>query len=460
MKDIICPNCGTTFQVDECVYSAILQQVRSKEFEQEIARRVKELDSQYEAKQEVIKTKTEQTYDKKISDKELELTNLKNEVSRLKEIIDGYDESKKSEIDRKVLEKEKEYLEQLGKREKKISELEAKIVTDENEHKISILKERSDIANEMQEKDKKIIELKSELKAGELAAQNRENQLKEAHELQLRDRQAEIERLKDFKLRMSTKMVGETLEQHCSYLFEEAQSNGLYPDAVFTKDNVVIEGTKGDFIFRDFIDGEEYVSIMFEMKNEMDATVSKHRNEDFLDKLDKDRNRKNCQYAILVSMLELDNPAYENGIVDKSHRFPKMLVIRPQFFMQIIRIISERAKEAYRDRRALAQQLEEAQTASRDFTKFDEKLNSFREKIAKNVGDAHKKYLAATQGIDKAIEALEKQIKALRDIKDNFEKSENHLAKATEFVDENLTIKKLTYGNPTIKRLIEEASQE
>lgn len=460
MKEIICPNCGTTFQVDESVYSAILQQVRSKEFEQELSRRVKELENQFVAKEEVVRTKTEQTYDKMISDKNMELSKLQNEVDRLNGIIGGFEETKKSELDRLEFKKEKEFLEALGKKDKKISELENKIVTDENAHKVSILEVRNNVANEIQEKEKRIIELKSELKAGELAAQNRENQLKEAHELQLRDRQAEIERLKDFKLRMSTKMVGETLEQHCSYLFEEAQSQGLYPDAIFTKDNVVIEGAKGDFIFRDFIDGQEYVSIMFEMKNEMDATASKHRNEDFLDKLDKDRHRKNCQYAILVSMLELDNPAYEAGIVDKSHRFPKMLVIRPQFFMQIIRIISERAKEAFRDRRALARQLEEAQTASRDFTKFDEKLNSFKEKIAKNVSDAHKKYVAATQGIDKAIEALEKQIKALRDIKENFEKSENHLAKATEFVDENLTIKKLTYGNPTIKRLIEEASQE
>lgn len=175
------------------------------------------------------------------------------------------------------------------------------------------------------EKDKKIVELQAELKAGELANEARFTQLREQHSIQLRDKQDEIDRLKDFRLRQSTKMVGENLEQHCSILFEQARSMGLYPDAFFEKDNMAVEHTKGDFIFRDYVNGEEYVSVMFEMKNEMDTTATKHRNDDFLDKLDKDRCKKKCEYAVLVSMLEQESELYNAGIVDKSFRYPKMI---------------------------------------------------------------------------------------------------------------------------------------
>ncbi|MDE5656435.1 MAG: DUF2130 domain-containing protein, partial [Muribaculaceae bacterium] len=265
---------------------------------------------------------------------------------------------------------------------------------------------------------------------------------------------------RDCKLRLSTKMVGETLSQHCSVQFAQAQSMGLYPDASFDKDNTAVEHSKGDFIFRDYIDGVEYVSVMFEMKNEMDLTATKHRNDDFLEKLDKDRRLKGCEYAVLVSMLEQGNDLYDAGIVDKSHRYPKMIVIRPQFFLPVLRLISEGARKGFQERHALQKELEAARTQSMDFARFEEKLNRFRTQFSNNVAAAHKKFVAATEGIDKTIEALEKQIKALRDIKANFEASEQKLLKANEIADEDLTVKKLTYGNPTIRKMIQDAAAE
>ena len=218
-----------------------------------------------------------------------------------------------------------------------------------------------------------------------------------------------------------------------------------------------MERSKGDFIFRDFADGTEYVSVMFEMKNEMDATASKHRNDDFLDKLDKDRRRKGCEYAVLVSMLEQGNELYDTGIVDKSHVFPKMLVIRPQFFLPVLRLITQTARNGFGERLALMRELDAARSQSMDFARFEEKINKFKTDFNRNITAAHSKFVAATEGIDKTIEALELQIKKLREIKANFEASEQRLLKADELAEERLTVKKLTYGNPAIRRLIDAA---
>ena len=345
----------------------------------------------------------------------------------------------------------------LSEKDKRIAELESKIASKDNEHRIAILEERTAGDSKIQRKEQEIVKLQAELKSEKLAAENRENQLRDQHKLQLKDKQDEIDRLKDFKMRLSTKMVGETLEQHCSTQFAQAQSMGLYPDAYFGKDNAVVEHSKGDFIFRDYVDGEEYVSIMFEMKNEVDTTATKHKNDDFLEKLDRDRNLKGCEYAVLVSMLEQGNELYDTGIVDKSYFRPKMIVIRPQFFLPVLRLITEAAKKGFKDRYALQKELAEARSQSMDFAKFEEKINKFRTSFNNNVTAAHKKFVAATEGIDKTIEALEKQIKALRDIKANFEASEQKLLKANELADEDLTVKKLTYGNPNIRKMIEDA---
>lgn len=458
MKDITCPKCGTVFQVDESDYAAIVSQVRGKEFEKELDRRLEELKDQFKSKEEAVRLKAEKNLETRISEKDLELTRLQNEITRLSGVISGYEATKKSEMAELEGRKDKEIFNTVSQKDKIISDLKSQIANKDNEHKVAILEERNAGKEELQTKEQEIIKLKSELKSEILAAENRENQLREQHKLQLQDKQGEIDRLKDFKMRLSTKMIGETLEQHCSMQFEQAQSLGLYPDAYFAKDNTAIEHTKGDFIFRDFINGVEYVSVMFEMKNEMDETATKHKNDDFLEKLDKDRQRKGCEYAVLVSMLEQGNQLYDAGIVDKSHRYPKMIVIRPQFFLPVLRLITEGSKKGFNERYELQRQLDSARSQSMDFAKFEEKINRFRTTFSNNVIAAQKKFLAATDGIDKTIEALEKQIKALKDIKANFEASEKRLLKANEMAEEDLTVKKLTHGAPAIRKMIEEAS--
>ena len=453
MKDIKCPKCGTVFQVDESDYAAILAQVRNEELD----RRVEELREQFRVKEQSVKLAAEKTFEGKLSQKDQEVSRLQNEITRLTGVISGYEATKKSELSELENKKTKELFDAVNEKDRLISRLEAEIANKDNEHRVAILKERSNGSVEIQKKQQEIVKLQADIESGRLAAENRENQLREQHKLQLQDKQDEIDRLKDFKMRLSTKMVGETLEQHCSIQFAQAQSMGLYPDATFEKDNTAVEHSKGDFIFRDYIDGVECVSVMFEMKNEMDSTSAKHRNDDFLDKLDKDRQRKNCEYAVLVSMLEQGNELYDAGIVDKSHRYPKMIVIRPQFFLPVLRLISEGARRGFVERNALQKELNAARSQSMDFAKFEDKLNRFRTSFNNNITAAHKKFVAATEGIDKTIDALERQIKALRDIKANFEASEQRLLKANELADEDLTVKKLTYGNPTIRKMIDEA---
>lgn len=460
MKDITCPKCGTVFQVDESHYAEILSQVRTKEFDNELSRREKELKKQFEMQKESLRLSTEKEFEQQLARKEIEIGELTTKITRLDGVIAGSEANLKSKLSELETRKQEEFYKAIEKKKDEITELEKQLRNKDSEHKLALLEERNRGNEVLQNKENEIVRLRSELDSNRLAAENRESQLREQYKMQLDDKQAEIERLKDFKMRLSTKMVGETLEQHCANLFANAQSLGLYPDALFIKDNTVMDHSKGDFIFRDYIDETEYVSVMFEMKNEMDTTATKHRNDDFLDKLDKDRRKKGCEYAVLVSMLEQDSELYNSGIVDKSYRYPKMLVIRPQFFLPVLRLITEGSRKGFAEREALRRELEAARSHSLDFAKFEDKINRFRTSFNNNVMAAHKKFTAATEGIDKTIEALEKQIKALRDIKANFEASEQKLLKANEIADENLTVKKLTHGNPNIRRLIEEAADE
>lgn len=460
MKDITCPKCGTVFQVDESDYAAIVAQVRSTVFNEELDRRAAELREQLAAKEEASRARTEKAFESRMADKELELGKLRTELTRLEGIIAGSDATRRSELAALETRKDREHFDDLRDRERRIAELEQAVAGKDSELRVAVMEARNAGEAAVQRKQEEIVRLQADLRAQHLAAENRENQLREQHALQLRDRQAEIDRLKDFKMRLSTKMVGETLEQHCSTLFAQAQSMGSFPYATFEKDNTAVEHSKGDFIFRDFADGAEYVSVMFEMKNEMDATASKHRNDDFLDKLDKDRRRKGCEYAVLVSMLEQGNELYDTGIVDKSHVFPKMLVIRPQFFLPVLRLITQTARNGFGERLALMRELDAARSQSMDFARFEEKINKFKTDFNRNITAAHSKFVAATEGIDKAIEALELQIKKLREIKANFEASEQRLLKADELAEERLTVKKLTHGNPAIRRLIDDAAKE
>lgn len=459
MKDIICPNCHKQFQVDESTYASIVAQVRGKEFKEEVERRLAEARDQQAVREQSLKMKAEKELETCVGAKDREISSLRTEIAQLKGVIESFDAKKQSEISMLEVKKAKEMFDAVAERERKIAELEKAVSNKDNEYRLKI----NDIENAGRESVRKVenrvLELQSELNTAKLTATNREAQLREQHKLQLEDKQAEIDRLRDFKMKLSTKMVGETLEQHCSILFAQSQSLGMFSEARFEKDNIAVDGTKGDFVFRDYIDGREYISIMFEMKNEADTTATKHRNEDFFDKLDKDRHKKNCEYAVLVSMLEQGNELYDTGIVDVGFRYPKMLVIRPQFFLTVIRLLTEASRKGFQEKAALLDELKQARDRSLDFTKFEDKINAFRTAFNRNVVAAHKKFEAATEGIDKTIQALEQQIKSLRAIKANFESSEQKLLKANELADENLTIKKLTHGNPSVRRMIIEARE-
>lgn len=457
------------FHVDESTYQTIVSQVRNHLFEEELESRSRSIAEQYKSREEFERLRVEKEFEARLvsSEREYEaqlvardksVSELAGEVSKLKSELEGYERRKDAEFKAFEAQKSKEMSDAVIDKERKIAELERMATAKDAEHKIELLRVESSIKASLQEREQEITSLKAKLNNERLSAENRENQLREHHKLQLEDKQAEIERLRDFKLRQSTKMVGETLEQHCYTLFAQAQSMGMYPDAYFEKDNTVVDGTKGDFVFRDYIEGHEYVSVMFEMKNEMDMTATKHRNDDFLDKLDRDRCKKGCEYAVLVSMLEQGNELYDAGIVDKSHRYPKMLVIRPQFFMPVLRILTEGSRKGYLEKQSVIRELEQVRNESLDLSRFQDKLDKVKNALNSNYESAHKKFVMATEGIDKAIEALEKQIVNLRKIKSNFEASEQKLMKAAQLGDEDLTIRKLTHGNPTVRRMIDDAA--
>lgn len=457
MKDIICPHCGMAFHVDESTYQTIVSQVRNHLFEEELDKRSENIKSQVRAEENSNRLKAERDYEARMAKKDQDISDLKNNITELKGIIQGFEAKKEAELQTLKAENSKELAEALSDKDKKITQLEIEIASKDKEHQIKLMESENSGKTDLQKREREIVELKALLNTQKLSAENRENQLREHHKLQLEDKQAEIERLRDFKLRQSTKMVGETLEQHCSIQFSQVQSMGLYPYATFEKDNLAVEGTKGDFIFRDYIENSEYISIMFEMKNEVDTTATKHKNEDFLDKLDKDRQKKGCEYAVLVSMLEQGNDLYDGGIVDKSHRFPKMLVIRPQFFLPVLRLLTEGARKGFEEKKSLILQLEQAKNESLDFSRFQEKLEKVRNGLSSNYEMAHKKFMEANDGIDKTIAALEKQIENLKKVKASFEASDSRWRKMGQIGEEELTLKRLTHGLPNIRKLIQEA---
>ena len=399
MKELKCPKCGNVFTVDESDYADIVNQVKNAEFHAEVSRRLKEMEKQQALKQQTDILKAEQRLLSLASEKDAEIIRLKARID---------------ETDSRI--------------------------------RVAVLEEQNKSKDALQKKEQKIAELKNELTANESKSLERVQSLKEMYDMQLKEKQTQIDYYKDLKTRMSTKMVGETLEQHCSTLFNTT-IRPLMPNAYFEKDNNVAEGTKGDFIFRDKDNGFEYISIMFEMKNENDTTATKHKNEDFLKKLDDDRRKKGCEYAVLVSLLEPDNETYNTGIVDMSHRYEKMYVIRPQFFIPIITLLVQAAKKSLEYKRQLAI----AQSKEIDVTNFEKKLDEFRNLFGNNVKNAHDRFHDAIAAIDKSIADLQK-------VKDNLLKSDDHLRLANDKV-ENLTIRKLTYKNPTMKEKFDEARE-
>ena len=389
MNEIKCPNCGTIFQIDESDYASIVKQVRDSEFNKEITLRDKEYQKDKENSIKLVQIELEKKYSDEINKKELTITNLQNEL-KLKDT--------NQELILKTA---------LSEKEKEINDLNNKL---ENSSNTYLLKEKS---------------------------------LKEQYEDKIKSKDEQIAYYKDFKARQSTKMIGESLEQHCNNEFNKLRP--LFGNVYFEKDNDIKTGSKGDFIFREYDeDGIEIISIMFEMKNEADETSSKHKNEDFLKELDKDRKEKNCEYAVLVSLLEIDNEYYNTGIVDMSHRYPKMYVIRPQFFIPLITLLRGAALNTL----GYKKELQIVQNQNIDISHFEDNINSFKEGFGRN-------YRLASEKFKKAIEEIDKSMDHLQKIKDALISSENNLRLANNKIDD-LTIKKLTSNSPTVAKMFEE----
>lgn len=433
MKELKCPQCGSQFSVDEADYALILNQVKNQEFEAELRLRLAELQKQSEIKQEAEAIKASQSFQAKLNDKELELSRKESEIQQLKSQLNSFNQAKQLEL---VAER--------NKANEKILQLQAEIKQNESNIRVAVLEEQTRAKDQLQAKENALIELRSQIDLKQQEAKIRETNIKEDYERQLKQKQELVDYYKDMKAKLSTKMIGESLEIHCSNEFNRVRTT-MFPNAYFEKDNDASLGSKGDFIFRDFADGVEYISIMFEMKNEMDVTATKHKNEDFLAKLDKDRNEKKCEYAVLVSLLEPDNDFYNEGIVDMSYRYPKMFVVRPQFFMPLISLLSQASRKSieYQKELILARQ------QSVDVTNFENKLNDFRDKFGKH-------YMRASEKFNKAIEEIDKTIKSLQKMKEDLLSSENYLRLANNDT-EDLTIKRLTRGNPTMKQKFDEA---
>ena len=434
MKELICPNCHKAFTVDEADYASIVNQVKNAEFNVEVERRIEELHNRHKVEEQLATAQAEKVYQVELNKKDIAITQKEAEIAKLKSELGTVEEKKATELTLALADKDRE-----------IAKLQLAISESESKMKIAVMEEQRKAQVGIQSKEAEIAQLKANAELSKQAAAINANTIKEQYELKLKTAQEQVDYYKDLKTRMSTKMIGETLEIHCSTQFNQMM-RPLMPNAYFEKDNDASGGSKGDFIFRDFApDGTEYVSIMFEMKNEADETATKHKNEDFFKKLDADRRSKGCEFAVLVSLLEPENELYNGGIVDVSYRYEKMYVIRPQFFLPFITLLVQTSKKSMEYK----QQLAIAQSQSIDVTNFENQLLDFQEKFGKNYRLASEKFKTAIDEIDKTILHLQK-------IKDALIGSENNLRLANDKA-EALTIKKLTRNNPTMKAKFEEA---
>jgi hypothetical protein len=423
MNEIICPNCKKAFKVDEAGFADILKQVRDHQFEEEILNRLALAEKEKESAVKLAEANTRSSLQELLAKKDLELTQIKSQ----------------SELT---------LSEKLNKKEAEILQLKAKIENVEVEKKLAV--------NEaLQKVEKERDNLANDLKTKELEKQNLESSLKQQYSTELQNRDAiikykddEIARVKDMKLKLSTKMLGESLEQHCEMEFNKLRATA-FQKAYFEKDNNSKSGSKGDFIYKESDEaGNEIISIMFEMKNEGDETTTKKKNEDFFKELDKDRLEKKCEYAVLVSLLEAESGFYNLGIVDVSHKYPKMYVVRPQFFIPIITLLRNAAMNSMQYKAELAV----VKNQNIDITNFEEKINTFKEGFARNYELASRKFKSAIEEIDKTIDHLQKT-------KDALLSSDNNLRLANQKT-EDLTIKKLTHGNPTMKSKFDDLNNQ
>lgn len=414
MNEIKCPHCGTLFTIDEAGYADILAQVRTKEFNEEIHEKLEQINAQHESNLALVEEKTKNTFDKQVSEKDKEIAELKNKTTALEK------------------DKELELQQALAAKDKELTELNARVQAIENEKKLELSEINS-------AKEKALMELNSRISLQEKERELELNSLKEKFDTEIKMKDETIAFYKDFKAKQSTKMVGETLEQHCEIEFNRLRMTA-FKNAQFGKDNDIKSGSKGDYIYREHDEhGNEIISIMFEMKNEGDETATKKKNEHFFKQLDKNRNDKKCEYAILVSMLESDNELYNNGIVDVSYEYEKMYVIRPQFFIPIITLLRNAAMNSLEYKQEVALMREQ----NIDITNFEEDLDTFKSAFARNYDLASRKFKTAIDEIDKTITHLQKT-------KDALVSSENNLRLANNKADD-LTVKKLVRKNPTMK---------
>ncbi len=398
-QEIKCPNCGEVFAVDKTGYAKIVRQVRDKEFEEELKRRERDFAERKESEQKLLQMKQREEFEKALAAKD-----------------------------------------------RAIEQLEARLGHSETEKELAVSQAVREKEKALSQSAAEITELKGRLSNKAVENELREQAMQREYEDKLRLKDEQIEYYKDFKARQSTKMIGESLEQHCLNQFNALRMTA-FPAAYFEKDNDVRKGSKGDFIFREAADGIEFISIMFEMKNEMDETAAKHKNEDFLKELDKDRRQKGCEYAVLVSLLERDNELYNGGIVDVSYRYEKMYVIRPQFFIPMITLLRNAALNSLKYRR----ELEAARHQQVDILHFEENMNAFKEGFARNYRIASDKFKTAIDEIDKTISHLQKTKEALLS-------SENNLRLANNKA-EDLSIKRLTKNAPAVKEMFEGLKQ-
>ena len=409
MHEIKCPKCGEVFQVDESGYAELLSQVRNEAFEDELHKRARELEEKNKNDIKMAQMEQEKSFNAAMTNK-----------------------------DKAIADKEME-----------IQQLKSKLEMNDSQQKLAITEAVSNKDKILAEKEAEIIRLKSQIDNQKAENALKEKNIEENYKNQLKLKDEQIEQYKEFKARQSTKMVGESLEQHCQNQFNSIRMTA-FPNAYFEKDNLVSEsGSKGDFIFRETDgDGVEFISIMFEMKNEMETTATKHKNEDFFKELDKDRNEKHCEYAVLVSLLESDNDFYNNGIVDVSYKYPKMYVIRPQFFIPMITLLRNAALNSLQYQR----ELQEVRNQQLDLVNFETNMQDFKDAFGRNYRLASEKYQTAIDEIDKTIDHLEKVKKALMS-------SENNLRLANDKA-EDLSIKKLTKNAPSVRQMFDELKKD
>lgn len=430
MNEIICPHCHKAFKVDEAGYANILKQVRDHQFEEELQNRLTLAEKDKQSAIQIAEAKVRESLQEQLTQKETAIAKLKSDAA--------------VELTQKLAQKEAEVAQLKAEKTNELTQLKAQLDNAEVAKKLAI-------TEAVQKIEKERDNLLNEVKTKELEKENIENSLKQQFHTELQGKEAiikykdeEIARVKDMKAKLSTKMIGETLEQHCETEFNKLRATA-FQNAYFEKDNDARSGSKGDFIYKERDEaGNEIISIMFEMKNEGDETATKKKNEDFFKELDKDRNEKKCEYAVLVTMLEAESEYYNTGIVDVSHKYPKMYVVRPQFFIPIITLLRNAAMNSLKYKAELAL----VRNQNIDITNFEEKINQFKEGFARNYDLASRKFQTAIDEIDKTIIHLQKTKEALLS-------SDNNLRLANQKAEE-LTIKKLTHGNPTMKAKFDE----